>query len=291
MTPVFRLIALTMLTMTAFAANSILNRLAVGGGHIGALEFSLIRVGAGGAILCLLVFLARRPLPVLAWGRVLGALALSLYLLGFSVAYVQLDAGLGALILFGVVQVTMFAGGVIGGEDLPARRWIGAALALIGLAWLIWPAGAVTVPLIAATAMGLAGFGWGLYSLAGRRARDPLAETAANFLLAVPVCALPLLSGLAPADTGAMTAIGIALAVLAGAITSGLGYALWYSVLPRLGASIGGLVQLTVPVIAIAGGVLLLGEEVTWRLIGASALVLGGIAYGLYARRIGSSGS
>ncbi|WP_430447928.1 DMT family transporter [Rhodophyticola sp.] len=291
MSPVLRLGVLTTLVMIAFAANSILNRLAVGGGHIGALEFSLIRVVAGAAMLCALVLFRGGALPLLARGRIAGAIWLSLYLLGFSVAYTRLDAGLGALILFGVVQITMFAGGVIGGDKPPLRRWIGAGLALVGLAWLIWPAGAVTVPGVAAAAMAVAGLGWGLYSLAGRKAQDPLSDTAANFLLAVPLCGLPVLLWPAEPDAVSTAATGISLAIVAGAITSGLGYALWYSVLPRLGASVGGLVQLTVPVIAIVGGMLLLGEEITLRLVAASALVLGGIAYGLFQRRIGSSGS
>ncbi|WP_227284233.1 DMT family transporter [Boseongicola sp. H5] len=291
MSPVLRLGVLTTLVMIAFAANSILNRLAVGGGHIGALEFSLIRVVAGAAMLCALVLFRGGALPLLARGRIAGAIWLSLYLLGFSVAYTRLDAGLGALILFGVVQITMFAGGVIGGDKPPLRRWIGAGLALVGLAWLIWPAGAVTVPGVAAAAMAVAGLGWGLYSLAGRKAQDPLPDTAANFLLAVPLCGLPVLLWPAEPDAVSTAATGISLAIVAGAITSGLGYALWYSVLPRLGASVGGLVQLTVPVIAIVGGMLLLGEEITLRLVAASALVLGGIAYGLFQRRIGSSGS
>ncbi|WP_233557215.1 DMT family transporter [Rhodophyticola porphyridii] len=291
MSPVLRLGVLTTLVMIAFAANSILNRLAVGGAYIGALEFSLIRVVAGAAMLCALVLFRGGRLPLLARGRIAGALWLSLYLLGFSVAYTSLDAGLGALILFGVVQITMFAGGVIGGDKPPLRRWIGAGLALVGLTWLIWPAGTVMVPGIAAAAMAAAGLGWGLYSLAGRKAREPLPDTAANFLLAVPICWLPVLLWPAEPDAVSTTATGTSLAIVAGAITSGLGYALWYGVLPRLGASVGGLVQLTVPVIAIVGGMLLLGEEITLRLVAASALVLGGIAYGLFQRRIGSSGS
>jgi drug/metabolite transporter (DMT)-like permease len=223
--------------------------------------------------------------------RVPGALGLAVYLLGFSLAYLAMDAGIGALILFGGVQVTMFAGAVAAREKLPARRWIGAALALGGLGWLVWPSGAVALPPAASAAMLAAAVGWGVYSLVGRRATDPLAETAANFVLAAPLCgaALLVLQG-ASLDAAAP---GIALAVLSGAVTSGLGYALWYSVLPRLDASVSGLVQLSVPVIAMLGGVLLLGEVLTLRMLGAGLLTLGGIAYGLGAFQLarGSSGS
>ncbi|MFW5641741.1 MAG: DMT family transporter, partial [Roseicyclus sp.] len=220
-----------------------------------------------------------------------GALGLALYLVGFSVAYVSLDAGIGALILFGGVQVTMFAGAVLGGERLPARRWVGAGLALAGLAWLVWPAGAVALPPVATAAMLAAALGWGVYSLVGRHATDPLAETGANFVLAAPLCGLALL--ILPGSAAPWTGPGILLAILSGAVTSGLGYALWYAVLPRLGASVSGLVQLSVPIIATVGGVLILGEVLTLRSLGAGLLTLGGIAYGLgaFQRTRGSRGS
>ncbi|MGP1358032.1 DMT family transporter [Roseicyclus sp.] len=285
-----RLGTLTALVMVAFAANSVLNRMAVGPGLIGAADFALIRAVAGAVTLAALVALRGRGLPLLSARRVPGALGLAVYLIGFSFAYLAIDAGIGALILFGGVQVTMFAGAVLMREALPARRWIGAGLALTGLGWLVWPAGEVALPLAASAAMLAAAAGWGVYSLVGRRATDPLAETAANFMLAAPLCALALLA--AGAGAGA-SAPGIALAILSGAVTSGLGYALWYAVLPRLEASVSGLVQLSVPVIATAGGVLLLGEAVTPRMVGAGLLTLGGIAYGLGAlqRTRRSSGS
>jgi drug/metabolite transporter (DMT)-like permease len=286
-----RLAALTALVMTAFAANSILNRMAVGPGLIGATDFALIRALAGAATLGLLVLARHARLPLFSRRRIPGALGLALYLVGFSIAYIAIDAGIGALILFGGVQLTMFAGAVLGGESMAARRWIGAALAMAGLAWLVWPAGAVVLPLPAVLAMLGAALGWGVYSLVGRRATDPLAETAANFILAAPLCAAVLFAW--PGPGAALTETGVILAILSGAVTSGLGYALWYSVLPRLEASVSGLVQLSVPVIAMAGGALLLGETVTPRMLGAAAVTLGGIAYGLgaFQRTSGSSGS
>ncbi|MDG4648314.1 DMT family transporter [Roseibacterium sp. SDUM158017] len=286
-----RTAGLTVLVMTAFAANSVLNRMAVGQGLIGAFDFALVRAVAGALTLSALVALRGRRLPFGSLRRIPGALGLALYLVGFSFAYLAIDAGVGALILFGGVQVTMFAGAVLSREALPARRWIGAALALAGLAWLVWPSGEVALPPAASAAMLAAALGWGVYSLVGRRATDPLAETAANFVLAAPLCALVLVA--LPGGLTEAAAPGLALAVLSGAITSGLGYALWYAVLPRLDASVSGLVQLSVPIIATLGGVAILGEALTPRMLGAGLLTLGGIAYGLgaFQRTRGSSGS
>lgn len=267
-----RLFLLTALTMLAFAANSVLNRWAVGPGHIGAVEFAVIRLVAGAVTLVLLVLWQRGGL---AWpgrkGRVAGVAGLSAYLIGFSLAYRGLDAGTGALVLFGTVQVTMFAGALLSGEAVPARRWAGAGLALGGLAIIAAPATAGMLPL---ALMAGAGLGWGVYSLAGRGAVDPLAATAWNFLLSVPlVVPFGLLAGVAAPD-----AVGVALAVVSGAVTSGLGYALWYAVLPRLGAARAAVAQLTVPVIAALGGAVLLAEVPDLRFWLAAALVLGGVA-------------
>ncbi len=288
-----RLILLTCVVLIAFASNSILNRMAVGGGEIDAIAFAVIRAIAGAVMLAALVLVQRRGLPVFHRARWAGAGSLTLYLIGFSIAYVQIDAGLGALMLFGGVQVTMFAGALAGGERPPVRRWIGAAMALAGLAWLSWPAGEAAVPGIAIIAMLLAAIGWGIYSLAGRTATDPMAETGANFIWSVPPLILLTLMRPAQIDGIATTTNGILLAVVAGAITSGLGYALWYSVLPKLGGTVSALLQLTVPIIAMAAGFVLLGEGVTWRMVGASLVTLGGVAYGLgaFQRRTGSSRS
>lgn len=273
-----RLFLLTALTMAGFAANSILNRMALAGGHIGAVEFGTIRLFAGAAILAGLCFALRGGLRLGGPARATGVVALLLYIYGFSLAYEALDAGLGALILFGTVQITMFAGGLVQGEAMPARRWIGAALALAGLAWLLWPAGGAQASLLHGAFMAAAGLGWGLYSLAGRKAEDALQATAANFLFAAPLgLALGLALPIGPAAM-AMAWPGVALAVLSGAVTSGLGYALWYALLPRLAASVAAVAQLTVPVIAMAGGMALLGEMLEAKALLASALVLGGVA-------------
>jgi drug/metabolite transporter (DMT)-like permease len=283
-----RLLAIAVLTMVAFASNSILNRAALTDGVTGPAAFAAARTLSGA--LCLVALCAlRHGLPRLFRpGRWVGTGALLVYMLGFSFAYVALDAGVGALILFGGVQVTMFAGALIGGERPHPARWIGAAVAFGGLIWLLWPAGTTAPDMGAALMMALAAAGWGVYSLAGRGAGDPLSETSANFLLAAPFVLLAWL--ILPDDIGTRGAV---LAVISGAITSGLGYAMWYSLLPRIDASVAALVQLTVPVIALAGGALLLAELPTVRLVVASAVVLGGVAFGVLGsqRRIGSSGS
>jgi drug/metabolite transporter (DMT)-like permease len=273
-----RLFLLTALTMTAFAANSVLNRMALAGGSIDAASFGTIRLIAGAAMLGGLCLVLRGGLRLGGAGRAMGVLALLVYMYGFSAAYTALDAGLGALILFGVVQITMFAGGLIAGEATPPRRWIGAGLALAGLAWLLWPGTGPQISVPHGLSMALAGVGWGLYSLTGRREPDALQATAANFILAAP---LGVIVGLAlPAGAGGSHAgpEGIALAILAGAVTSGLGYALWYRVLPGLDAAVAAVAQLTVPVIAVAGGMVFLGESLGLQTVLASALVLGGVA-------------
>ena len=272
-----RLILLTAVAMCAFAANSVLNRMAVGQGLIDPLGFALVRLCSGALVLLAVVIFRRVVVGHAVWpgwaGRVPGVLGLLIYLIGFSLAYARLDAGTGALILFGVVQITMFVGALTAREMIPARRWIGAGLAFGGLALLLWPGGAMQASLPHAGLMAGAGIGWGVYSLAGRRARDPVAATAANFVLAVPVmlCLLPWVPLTA-------TAGGVGLAVVSGAVTSGLGYALWYTLVPGLGAARAGVAQLTVPVIAAAGGLVWLGEPLGWRVIAAAALVMFGVA-------------
>jgi drug/metabolite transporter (DMT)-like permease len=287
-----RLALLVALVMTAFAANSLLNRAGVGGGLIGALDFAAVRTVAGAAMLGLLVGLRGRLILPATRLAVVGALSLATYMVGFSLAYLRLDAGIGALILFGGVQLAMFAGGLSGGERPPARRWIGSALALAGLVWMFWPTHGVRIDLLAALAMGAAAVGWAVYSLNGRKSSDALGTTAATFLLAAPLCAAVALA--APDPTPA-TVRGVILAVLSGAVTSGLGYALWYRVLPRLSATAASLAQPSVPVIVLVGGALLLGEAVAPATMLAAALVLGGVAFGSLPGRVqrtmGSSGS
>lgn len=280
-----RLLLLTSLTMVAFAANSVLNRMALAGGTIDAISFGSVRLVAGAVMLVVLAWALRGGLALRAPGRAVGVLALLVYIYGFSIAYRVLDAGLGALILFGVVQITMFAGGLISGEAMPARRWAGAGLAFCGLVWLLWPGAGPQVSPLHGLLMAAAGVGWGVYSLNGRRGGDALQATAANFALAAPLGVVLGLIWPAGAQGVVLGGAGVGLAVLSGAVTSGLGYALWYSVLPRLPASVAAVSQLTVPVIAMAGGVAFLAEGITAQFALASVLVLGGVAVSVMPSR------
>lgn len=278
-----RLVALTLLALLAFAANSILCRLAFERSDIDAASFTAIRLASGALMLGLLV--ARRPVARIG-GDWPSAVALFTYAAAFSFAYVALDTGVGALLLFGAVQVTMLAAGLRAGERLDARQSAGLALALGGLAYLLWP-GLAAPPLGSALLMLAAGVAWGAYSLRGRGSRDPLAATAGNFLRAAPLglgLALLALPGLEPDPVGA------GYAVLSGALASGAGYAVWYAALRGLASTHAATVQLSVPLIAAAGGIVLLDEPLTWRLVFAAVAILGGIALGVMRRRARSGG-
>jgi len=280
-----RLFYLTLLTMLAFAANSVLNRAAVGAGLIDPLAFAVVRLIAGAAMLGVLLIVLRAGRGGAGgWhARAVGVVSLLTYLFGFSLAYGALDAGAGALILFGMVQITMFAGAVLAREAMPARRWVGAALAFAGLMWLLAPGSAPSGHPVEAAMMAAAGVGWGIYSLSARGADDPLVATGWNFILAVPVALAIWLAVTGGAVTD-MRAGGVALAVVSGALTSGLGYALWYALLPALGPSRGAVAQLTVPIFAVAGGMIFLHEALTLRFLMAAILVLGGVGWALKRR-------
>jgi drug/metabolite transporter (DMT)-like permease len=276
-----RLFMLTAVAMVAFAANSVLNRMAVAQYAMDPVDFAVVRLLAGALALALLLLFRRGPIWAGWAGRAGGVFGLLLYLFGFSLAYVDLAAGLGALILFGMVQITMFTGAVIAGEHVPLPRYFGAALAFSGLVWLVSPFGQA-VDMGPALLMAAAGTGWGIYSLAGRGAGDPLAATAANFGLAVPVVLAVVVWR---AGFAAFTAEGLVLACVSGAITSGLGYALWYRVVPQLGAARAGVAQLSVPVLAAVAGAAVLAEPLGWRFMVASAMVLCGVALASLAVR------
>jgi len=269
-----RLFLAITLTMIAFAANSVLTRLAIGGGFIDPSGFALVRVVSGALVLGMIISLRGGGLPLLRRNRIPGALSLAVYLVGFSLAYLTLDAGLGALILFGVVQVSMFLHGTLHGTAPTVRQLTGGGVAFIGLLCALWPGpGGVADP-VGAALMVFAGLGWAAYTIIGRNAQDPLAATSANFLLCIPIL-LILLTG-----TGlTFSATGVAIGILCGGLTSGLGYALWYSVLPKIQGATAAIVQLSVPVIAIVAGAVLLGEEIGLIVGFATVLVVGGIAW------------
>lgn len=262
----------TVAALVAFAANSILCRLALRGGAIDPASFSTIRFASGAVVLLLLTARSRRPVfPML--GSWLLACLLALYALPFAFAYTQLTTGTGALILFGSVQTTMVIGALGSGERPRAIQWAGLLLAVAGLVYLVSP-GLAAPPLGPALLMAVAGASWGIYSLRGRGTADPLALTAGNFLRAVPLVALGSVATLSRAHADAK---GVSLALASGILASGLGYVAWYAALRGLTAMRAAVVQLSVPLIAAAGGVLLLSETVTIRLMLATVLVLGGI--------------
>lgn len=272
-------LAFTAAAMLAFAANSLLCRLALQRGAIDPVSFGALRVLAGALALALI--LRMRPgEPPAARRDWWSAAMLFAYVAFFSFAYVGLPAGTGALVLFGAVQLTMFGVALRSGERFPLPGWIGLALAGAGLVYLVLP-GVAAPPLAGTLLMALAGVAWGVYSLRGRGASDPLGATAVNFLCATPFALalwLPF-SGVAHADGR-----GILLAVVSGALTSGVGYALWYAALRGLSAMRAATVQLSVPPLAALGAVPWLGEALTLRLVVASVAILGGIALVLVYR-------
>jgi drug/metabolite transporter (DMT)-like permease len=263
---------LTALAMLAFAANSVLCRLALTKTAIDPASFTVIRLASGAAMLWVLANVIGKRSGV--GGSWRGAAALVVYAVAFSLAYVSLSAGTGALLLFGSVQITMITTGLVQGERLKRLQWAGLALALAGLCILVAP-GVSAPPPAGAALMLLSGLCWGVYSLLGRGTRDPIGTTAGNFIRGAPLAVLPVIVfyGQIHPDP-----IGVLYAVLSGTIASGLGYILWYRVLPQLGATQGASVQLSVPVIAAIAGVLLIGEPLTLRLAFISLAVLGGIA-------------
>ena len=274
-----RLFLLCLLALIAFAANSVLNRAALALDEIGPAAFLSIRLVSGATILAMLVAVRQR-----GWRpefRLRGAAALLIYVVGFSFAYVSLDTGTGALILFGGVQITMFVGALIAGERPTATRWASTGIGLAGLAILFLP-GATAPSLTGAALMAAAALGWGIYSLDGKGAHDPLSRTAANFVWAAP--AGVLIWVLAPVESAA-SGTGIALAVTSGAITSGIGYAIWYAVLPRIDATLAAVAQLTVPIIALLGGILFLAEPFTLRFAIAAMFVFAGVLLALRPTR------
>tara|TARA_R110002110_G_scaffold88572_10_gene230761 strand:+ start:1854 stop:2744 length:891 start_codon:yes stop_codon:yes gene_type:complete len=274
-----RLIFLTALTMVAFASNSILTRLAVDGGHIDPSGFALIRVLSGAVVLGMVMSLRGGGVRLAGRDRLWGAVSLSVYMIGFSLAYLTLDAGLGALILFGVVQIAMFAYSALRGATPSRRKFAGAGIAFIGLLLALLPGSGGGADLGGAMLMVFAGLGWAGYTLIGRGASDPLGATAANFILCLPILLVLLVgTGLTYSITG--TAIGI----LCGGLTSGLGYALWYSVLPKLEAATAAIVQLSVPIIAILAGAAFLGEPIGLVVLISAILVLGGIGWAISAQ-------
>lgn len=271
--------------MIAFAGNSVLCRLAlVDASGIDAASFTTIRLASGAIMLALLVRARATVAADRSTGDWTSALALFAYAVCFSFAYRGLRAGMGALLLFGAVQVSMIGWGLWRGERLTAPQWIGLVLAAAGLGGLLLP-GLSAPPWQSAALMLGAGVAWGIYSIRGRGAGDPLRVTAGNFLRA---CAFAAVLSLAVMSQMHLDARGVVFAVLSGALTSGVGYAIWYTALRGLSGAVAASVQLSVPPIAALAGVVWLGESLTMRLVVASAVILGGIA--LMIRERGGAG-
>jgi len=269
--------------MLAFAANSVLCRLALQATEVDPTTFTTVRLMSGALVLWLVVLWRKRPASSTGGGW-LSAAALFVYAAAFSFAYVTLETGTGALLLFGAVQLTMIGYGLGRGERLARGQTLGLVVALGGFVYLVLP-GLTAPPPGAALLMALAGAAWGAYSLRGRGAHQPAAASAANFLRAAPLAvALALLVLLLPGAELRPDGLGMAYAALSGAVTSGLGYVVWYAVLPSLRATSAATVQLSVPVLAAVGGVMLVGEPLTLRLVLASVAILGGIALVLRRR-------
>ncbi len=282
---IIRASSLTGLALIAFAANSILCRLALGEQATDPASYTAIRLVSGALALWLITAVSRGRSSARESGSWTGAGLLFFYAVAFSFAYLSLSAGTGALILFATVQFTMIAAGLRSGERPAPGEWSGWALAAAGFVYLVLP-GFAAPPLSASLLMAAAGIAWGFYSLLGRGIRDPISATAGNFLGAVPFALIVV----AMRTWGlALTPMGIFLAILSGAITSGLGYVVWYAALPRLTATRAATVQLAVPIVAALGGVLLLGEQVSARLLFSAAAILGGIGFAITARSISKS--
>ena len=267
-----RLFILTLFAMIAFAGNSLLCRLALKHTSIDAASFTFIRIFSGAAVLLLIMKVRNAAWKVA--GNWPSAMALFAYAAAFSFAYNSLSAGTGALLLFGAVQATMILWGVRKGERLHVRQLVGLVLALGGLVLLLFP-GLSAPPFEGSILMLGAGLAWGIYSLRGKAAVDPTSATTGNFLRAVPLAAVVSIILFRSAH---LDRTGIGYAVLSGALASGVGYVIWYTALPGLRAASAATVQLSVPVLAATGGILLLGEPLTLRFLCASIAVLGGIA-------------
>ena len=275
--------ALTLLALVAFASNSLLTRLALGTHQIDAASFTAIRLVAGAVMLFAIVGAQDRTWSAIKGTTVAGPLALFAYAAPFSFAYLRIGAAVGALVLFGVVQLTMIGYGIARGERPSAMMWLGLVLAAAGLALLTVPS--VTRPdLLGVLLMAIAGVAWAVYTLVGRGTANPIAANARSFFWSAPLALVLVLFVIGTHPEAPPSSRGIVLALVSGAVTSGLGYAIWYRALPSLSVTQAAVAQLSVPVIAALGAVALLGEAVSARLVVAGVLVLSGVGLVLSAR-------
>jgi drug/metabolite transporter (DMT)-like permease len=278
-----KLCLLTGAALAGFAANSLLCRLALGSGSIDAATFTAVRLCSGAVALVLLAAAARRGSAWRTLGSWVSAVALFAYAIAFSLAYLRLSAGTGALLLFGAVQVTMIGAGLRRGERPPKLEWLGLVVAFGGLVVLTFPGQSAPDP-IGAALMLAAGVAWGVYSLRGRGTVDPLSATAGHFVRTLPLAAAAV-ALMSVGQEPHASSRGLLLAVASGSLASGIGYSLWYAALPSLTATSAAVLQLAVPVLAAVGGVLLLGETMTLRAWLSGAAILAGILIAILAAK------
>jgi drug/metabolite transporter (DMT)-like permease len=269
---VIKTLVFTLLALVAFAANSILCRMALGGNNIDASSFTTIRLLAG-AIVLMAILKANNKKSSSSKGNWLSGAMLFVYAITFSFAYMTLSTGTGALILFGSVQITMIFLSLISGNRLHISEWTGVSIAFAGFVYLVLP-GVSSPSVVGFILMTMAGIAWGIYTLKGRGSGNPLADTAYNFLRTMP---LVIILTLITVHNAHYTLEGVLLAVLSGAIASGMGYTIWYIALGGLSATQAAVVQLSVPVIAALGGVIFVSEPITLRLTLSGITILGGI--------------
>jgi drug/metabolite transporter (DMT)-like permease len=268
-----RILMLTALAMLCFAANSLLCRLALAPGLVDAATFTTLRVLSAAGILCLVLWLQRRRFPRLDRANPFSIACLFAYFIGFSFAYLRLDAGSGALILIGAVQLTMFGVAFWEGERFLAAQWLGLAMALFGFVCLVLPGANAPDPL-GAVLMGLSGFAWGCFSLLARGSAEPVETNAANLMGCLLLAAVASLFAVRDFE---VTPTGVLVAIVSGSIATGLGYVVWYLALRGLPATHAATVQLSMPALVALGGVALLSEPITLRVLVASVAMLGGI--------------
>ena len=275
-----RVAGLTVLALVAFAGNSVLCRLALADSSIDAASFTTVRLVSGAIALLIILSATSRGTRPASYGSWMSAAMLFLYAACFSFAYISLDTGIGALILFGMVQATMVAGALMAGDRPTVAEWLGWLLAIGGFVYLVSPG--LTAPSPGGSAlMAIAGIAWGIYSLRGRNESFALAGTTYNFVRSVPL--VLVVSAFSLQDLH-LTTNGVVLAILSGTITSGVGYAVWYTALQSISSMQAAMVQLSVPVLAAAGGILLLSESISLRLFVSSLLILGGIFLAIFGK-------
>ena len=276
----FKTIMLTGIALIAFAANSVLCRLALGNQVIDASSFTLIRLLSGSIVLLIILGATRKAGTAATKGSWTASFMLFLYAITFSYAYISLDTGTGALILFGSVQITMLLQSLISGTRLQAIEWAGVIVAFTGFVYLVLP-GLTTPSMTGFLLMTIAGCAWGIYTLKGRESKNPLWDTAYNFFRTTP---LLLLLAITTFGNAIYSPEGVLLALLSGGITSGVGYTIWYIALGGLSSTQAAVLQLLVPVIAALGGVMFVSEAITFRLTISAVMVLGGIAMVILGR-------